>query len=227
MSRINWFFTQICFGGDREAALVSFANRHQAMSAYKSTTPVFNNRFVRMFWHNGDPNGQAAQPANNGDQPTTERVPVMERLGPAPGSSDSTITVPAAADDDQQNVCLFIDYVHRLNCLSWFFCSRLLQTRLQPATCRKRCSIRLLWKRQFQRHCRDKNRPIKWKLMMGWGFYMSYNDLTLVPRRFGKSKSNCKRRKWSCLANSWNNKRCWCASLKSVKNPLKRRRLLR
>uniref|UniRef100_A0A0R3RPB9 C3H1-type domain-containing protein n=1 Tax=Elaeophora elaphi TaxID=1147741 RepID=A0A0R3RPB9_9BILA len=48
---------QVCFEGDPEAALITYANRYEAVAAYKSTVPILNNRFIKVFWHST--NGQA------------------------------------------------------------------------------------------------------------------------------------------------------------------------
>jgi len=42
---------QVGYDGDPEAALVSFASHAQASSAYRCSEPLFNNRFIRIFWH--------------------------------------------------------------------------------------------------------------------------------------------------------------------------------
>ncbi|VDK67180.1 unnamed protein product [Onchocerca ochengi] len=55
---------QVCFEGDPEAALITYANRYEAVAAYKSTVPILNNRFIKVFWHST--NGQA----NNITAPT-------------------------------------------------------------------------------------------------------------------------------------------------------------
>lgn len=60
---------QVRFNGDPEAALITFATRPQAVNAYKSTAPILNNRFIRVFWHqpkregeeDQDPKGQVPQ----------------------------------------------------------------------------------------------------------------------------------------------------------------------
>ena len=46
-----WFYLQVSFEGDPEAALVSFASNAQAFAAYKSSEPLFNNRFIKVFFH--------------------------------------------------------------------------------------------------------------------------------------------------------------------------------
>ena len=38
--------------GDPEAALVTFSTGVEAISAFRSTEAVFNNRFIKLFWHN-------------------------------------------------------------------------------------------------------------------------------------------------------------------------------
>ncbi|MFH4977976.1 hypothetical protein AB6A40_004685 [Gnathostoma spinigerum] len=42
---------QVCYDGDPEAALLTYATRSQAVAAYKSTIPILNNRFIKVFWH--------------------------------------------------------------------------------------------------------------------------------------------------------------------------------
>ena len=39
------------FGGDPEAALVTFSNPAEAKAVYKCTEAVLNNRFIKVFWH--------------------------------------------------------------------------------------------------------------------------------------------------------------------------------
>lgn len=43
--------TQVNFEGDPGAALISFSRNNEAASAYHSSEPVFNNRFIKLFWH--------------------------------------------------------------------------------------------------------------------------------------------------------------------------------
>ncbi|VDK48556.1 unnamed protein product [Anisakis simplex] len=54
---------QVCYDGDPEAALITYSTRGEAMSAYKSTTPILNNRFIKVFWHAPD-----SQQANSAQQ---------------------------------------------------------------------------------------------------------------------------------------------------------------
>uniref|UniRef100_A0A1B6CQA6 C3H1-type domain-containing protein n=1 Tax=Clastoptera arizonana TaxID=38151 RepID=A0A1B6CQA6_9HEMI len=49
---------QVCFEGDREAALITFSSHAEASSAYKSTEAVLNNRFIKVFWHNTEKEGK-------------------------------------------------------------------------------------------------------------------------------------------------------------------------
>lgn len=46
-----FFFFKVSFENDPEAALITFANHSQANTAYRSSEPVFNNRFIKVFWH--------------------------------------------------------------------------------------------------------------------------------------------------------------------------------
>ncbi|PAV69816.1 hypothetical protein WR25_26061 isoform C [Diploscapter pachys] len=76
---------QIRFG-DPETALITYATRHEATAAYKSPTPVFNNRFIKVFFY---------------QQP--ESVPVPGEQSKAGGSSSQaadaqgTTPVPGVA----------------------------------------------------------------------------------------------------------------------------------
>uniref|UniRef100_A0A915CCT3 RRM domain-containing protein n=4 Tax=Parascaris TaxID=6254 RepID=A0A915CCT3_PARUN len=45
---------QVCYEGDLEAALITYSTRAEAMAAYKSTAPILNNRFIKVFWHIAD-----------------------------------------------------------------------------------------------------------------------------------------------------------------------------
>uniref|UniRef100_A0A2C9JNN9 RRM domain-containing protein n=1 Tax=Biomphalaria glabrata TaxID=6526 RepID=A0A2C9JNN9_BIOGL len=43
---------QVKYQNDPGAALISFSNNAEATAAYRSPEPVFNNRFIKLFWHN-------------------------------------------------------------------------------------------------------------------------------------------------------------------------------
>ncbi|KAH9507852.1 hypothetical protein Btru_053068 [Bulinus truncatus] len=43
---------QVKYQNDPGAALISFSNNGEATAAYRSPEPVFNNRFIKLFWHN-------------------------------------------------------------------------------------------------------------------------------------------------------------------------------
>lgn len=45
------YFLQVSYEGDPEGAVICFANNAQAFAAYRSSEPVFNNRFIKVFWH--------------------------------------------------------------------------------------------------------------------------------------------------------------------------------
>nr|XP_022323156.1 RNA-binding protein 26-like isoform X1 [Crassostrea virginica] len=71
---------QVNFENDPEAALVTFSTNKEALSCYRSTEPLFNNRFVKVFWHkNKDKSRETSEGA--GDQQQDQRS-VKERLGP-------------------------------------------------------------------------------------------------------------------------------------------------
>lgn len=56
---------QVNFGGDPEAALVTFQLPAEAKSAYRSTEAVLNNRFIKVFWHNNVNNNAAGGAIEN------------------------------------------------------------------------------------------------------------------------------------------------------------------
>lgn len=49
--RVFTYWQQVNFEGDQGAALISFSRNSEAASAYHSSEPVFNNRFIKLFWH--------------------------------------------------------------------------------------------------------------------------------------------------------------------------------
>lgn len=69
----------MCFEGDPEAALVTFQTRPQATACYRNPEPVFNNRFIKLFWHNKDKGEE-----NNGTAESPSKPSVKERLGIPP-----------------------------------------------------------------------------------------------------------------------------------------------
>ena len=56
---------QVNFGGDPEAALVTFQAPNEAKNAYRSTEAVLNNRFIKVFWHNSVNNNTASGAIEN------------------------------------------------------------------------------------------------------------------------------------------------------------------
>ncbi|EZA62685.1 RNA-binding protein 26 isoform X2 [Ooceraea biroi] len=83
---------QVNFGGDPEAALVTFQLPAEAKAAYRSTEAVLNNRFIKVFWHNNINNNAAAGAIEN--VPPGCRPSVKERLGAA-------VTVPTKTEDNE------------------------------------------------------------------------------------------------------------------------------
>ncbi|KAL3881044.1 hypothetical protein ACJMK2_033244 [Sinanodonta woodiana] len=96
ISKINEHFSkfgtltnvQVCYEGRQDSALVTFSTNQEAHSAYKSSEPVFNNRFVKVFWHNkekpaeNDANAETSGPnSSSGD---TGPPSMRGRLGPLP-----------------------------------------------------------------------------------------------------------------------------------------------
>ncbi|EGI63234.1 PREDICTED: RNA-binding protein 26 isoform X2 [Acromyrmex echinatior] len=79
---------QVNFGGDPEAALVTFQLPAEAKSAYRSAEAVLNNRFIKVFWHNNVNNNAAGGAIEN--VPPGCRPSVKERLGAAVTLSTKT-----------------------------------------------------------------------------------------------------------------------------------------
>ncbi|KAE9418111.1 hypothetical protein Angca_002529, partial [Angiostrongylus cantonensis] len=80
---------QVRFNGEADAALITYASRHEAMSAYKSPQPVLNNRFIKVFFYNLDavagsgPGVEGVQRTvlNSGvnvDKPTSDAAPSVQ-----------------------------------------------------------------------------------------------------------------------------------------------------
>ncbi|VDK74492.1 unnamed protein product [Litomosoides sigmodontis] len=84
---------QVCFEGDPEAALITYANRYEAVAAYKSTVPILNNRFIKVFWHST--NGQANNTVNANQTAPTNSSSVTFN---ARGSLTKTVHVGSRLD---------------------------------------------------------------------------------------------------------------------------------
>lgn len=87
---------QVKYEGDPEGALVSYSRNVEALNCYKCSEPVFNNRFIKVFWHQkSDTAGSQEQAptsttsqvpgvAGHGEEPSQS---VKARLGPIPPAS--------------------------------------------------------------------------------------------------------------------------------------------
>ena len=97
------------FENDPGAALISFSRNDEAAKAYHSSEPVFNNRFIKLFWHR--PSNKTAADKPGGMNPTAfgaeQRNPggVYARLGPV-NQPDSR---PSTSDYNPEEVCTFAD----------------------------------------------------------------------------------------------------------------------
>lgn len=81
------FAFQTRYDNDPEAALVTFANRQQAVAAYKSTAPILNNRFIKIFWHDKEAAAEAAASNNMTGPPASGKPSIKDRLGAPPAGS--------------------------------------------------------------------------------------------------------------------------------------------
>ena len=101
ISKLNEYFgrfgtltnVQVSFEGDPEAALVSFASNAQAFAAYKNSEPLFNNRFIKVFFH------RSKDKKEQGDE--------SDSTTSAPSST--TPTPPPPKQNDQRNVRLRVE----------------------------------------------------------------------------------------------------------------------
>ncbi|XP_015113241.1 RNA-binding protein 26 isoform X1 [Diachasma alloeum] len=96
---------QVNFGGDPEAALVTFQLPTEAKAAYRSTEAVLNNRFIKVFWHNNVTNNSAGGAIEN-VPPAGCRPSVKERLGaavPLPVKSEDTEYVPTRRPTEESS----------------------------------------------------------------------------------------------------------------------------
>lgn len=99
---------QVKYDNDISAALISFSTNEEAARAYHSSEPVFNNRFIKLFWHRGATS--AATTSAGGDQAGNNTVSpgnVHARLGPVAQQSQ-----PSASGDlnpvEVIDKCLFM-----------------------------------------------------------------------------------------------------------------------
>ncbi|XP_029644206.1 RNA-binding protein 26 isoform X1 [Octopus sinensis] len=102
---------QVSFENDLEAALITFANHTQANVAYRSSEPVFNNRFIKVFWHREKaPEQKAADstaPVSStaANTASDHRMPVKARLGiPAPNLLSLDNTGPKKTESGEKAV---------------------------------------------------------------------------------------------------------------------------
>lgn len=104
---------QVSFENDPEAALITFANHSQANTAYRSSEPVFNNRFIKVFWHReklpdqNPPNTSSSSVTRTTSvtPQTDHRMPVKARLGiPAPNLLSLDNTVPKKTETAEKAI---------------------------------------------------------------------------------------------------------------------------
>ncbi|KAL5011442.1 hypothetical protein ScPMuIL_009993 [Solemya velum] len=76
---------KVCYNDHPDCALISFSHNSEAYAAYSCSEPVFNNRFVKVYWHNAE---QKNQNSDSSPGPTSgnedNRPSIMSRLGQPP-----------------------------------------------------------------------------------------------------------------------------------------------
>ncbi|CAF2531230.1 unnamed protein product [Rotaria sp. Silwood2] len=76
---------QIAFDGSFDSALVAYATFQEAETAYKNPEPLFNNRFIKIFWHNAN-KGQNSSNTTN-PNPTSSDTTSIKKQRTTPNST--------------------------------------------------------------------------------------------------------------------------------------------
>ncbi|EGV97542.1 RNA-binding protein 26 [Cricetulus griseus] len=102
---------QVAYNGDPEGALIQFATYEEAKKAISSTEAVFNNRFIKVYWHREGAAQQLQTTSPKVIQPLVQQpiLPVVkqsvkERLGPVPSGTVEPAEAQSATSDLPQNV---------------------------------------------------------------------------------------------------------------------------
>jgi RNA-binding protein 26 len=85
---------QIAFDGSPDSALVAYSTPQQAETAYKNPEPLFNNRFIKIFWHNPEKNSTNTSSdvsVTKKPNPINSHWPKTEKPPPPPPKKKSTI----------------------------------------------------------------------------------------------------------------------------------------
>jgi len=77
---------QIAYDGSPDSALIAYGTNQEADTAYKNPEPLFNNRFIKIFWHkaqngNGNTNSMPVVPQQT---PTSSEVRPVKKPIPTP-----------------------------------------------------------------------------------------------------------------------------------------------
>lgn len=88
---------EVNFRGDYEAALVSFRHPPHARAAYSNPEPLFNNRFIKVFWHM---EGGATSGSGHGDSSVTSSTENRGPRGPLPTRDKLTFKKKGAEDEE-------------------------------------------------------------------------------------------------------------------------------
>lgn len=99
----GWFkrfgtVTNVAIDSSSAKALVSFSNHEEAHAAWKSEDAVFNNRFVKLFWHRPmEGHGQAGVRMLAASAPMVANFTKPEPVPPTPAASTSSRTLATPA----------------------------------------------------------------------------------------------------------------------------------
>ncbi|GMT18580.1 hypothetical protein PFISCL1PPCAC_9877, partial [Pristionchus fissidentatus] len=75
---------QVHYEGAPDAALITFSSRFEANKAYKNPEPIFNNRFIRVFWYSNITDGANKMTLSSGVTVETPEVFVQAAAPPPP-----------------------------------------------------------------------------------------------------------------------------------------------
>nr|XP_006818982.1 PREDICTED: RNA-binding protein 26-like [Saccoglossus kowalevskii] len=83
---------QVAFDGDPEAALLQFSTREEAKKAHNCEEAVFNNRFIKVFWHREkDQGGNQTLSDQSGQAQPHIKQSIKDRLGTLPTREQLTL----------------------------------------------------------------------------------------------------------------------------------------
>ena len=122
---------QVRYELDSSAALISFSTHDQALRAYHSSQPVFNNRFIKVFWHrpiSKQPTGEGSADTALLDPGSDIKQDVHSRLGPRDEGQPASSTT--CDNNDEVRPCPPPRPPHTCPCVRVCFCLGMILSKL-------------------------------------------------------------------------------------------------